>query len=224
MNIDYQNFETLLNEKLRERGLTLKRLSELSNISVHHLENLSHGKFEELPPAPYVRGYLIKIGSILDFDPEIWWERLRTGNLVKSSGKHDELPRNRFAQRSRPRLIWAGAAILVVLIYFGIRFSKIFGEPILTITYPDQYMTQTENSEIEIRGELKNGDGVFVNGEVVPIAEDGSWTHTFALPQRVNFIEIVAKKFLGRESKITLQVLYEPANVFPTSTFPREER
>lgn len=224
MDIDYQNFETLLNEKLRERGLTLKRLSELSNISVHHLENLSRGKFEELPPAPYVRGYLIKIGSILDFDPEIWWERLRTGNLVKSSGKHDELPRNRFAQRSRPRLIWAGAAIFVVLIYFGIRFSKIFGEPILTVTYPDQYMTLTENSEIEIRGELKNGDGVSVYGEAVPIAEDGSWTHTITLEKGPNFIEIVAKKFLGRERKITLKILYEPTSVLPSSTFPGEGR
>ena len=66
--MDYADFPSFFNERLKERGLTLKRLSELSGISVKHLEALAAGQFDNLPPAPYLRGYLLKLGQVLGFD------------------------------------------------------------------------------------------------------------------------------------------------------------
>ena len=50
MQDDLILFEQFLNERLKERGMTLKRLSELSGISQKHLEYLARGEFDHLPP------------------------------------------------------------------------------------------------------------------------------------------------------------------------------
>ncbi|RJQ28918.1 helix-turn-helix domain-containing protein [Candidatus Parcubacteria bacterium] len=217
-NSDYPDFEYLFNEKLRERGLTLKRLSELSNIATSHLESLRSGDFGSLPPAPYVRGYLRRLGSLLGFDPEVWWERLKAGNLVKVSGEGDELPRNRFAKRSRTRLFWVGGGILIVLLYLGTQFPRILGEPVIHITYPDEPILAVRESEIVIYGTVKNADSLSVNDESVLISADGSWKRTLTLHPGLNTIQILGKKFLGRETRASRQVLFEPLPASASST------
>ena len=68
------DFSSFLNERLRDKGLTLKKLAETTGIALGHIQKLSEGDFFDLPPTPYLRGYLSRIGRVLDFDPEIWWQ------------------------------------------------------------------------------------------------------------------------------------------------------
>ncbi|MEK7181114.1 MAG: helix-turn-helix domain-containing protein [Patescibacteria group bacterium] len=209
MPSDFQGF---LSAKLREKNLNLRKLSELSGIALRHLENLNSGNFGDLPSAPYVRGYLKKIGEILEFNSEEWWQILKHQEEIKSSGVEDELPKNRFLKKPQTKKIIVIIIAVIVLSYFGFRFSQIFGRPEIILTYPqgEGILTST-NQEITIQGTLKNGDKILIGNEEIPVSSDGSWQKTVPLTSSTpNNIEITAKKFLGRETKLTLQIIYEP--------------
>ena len=216
------NFQDFLNSKIRERGLTLKKLSELSGITLKYLEYLSAGNFEALPSAPYFRGYLKKLGRILDFDDVEWWQNIKEEGVVKTSGTEDRLPKNRFALSSPGKFIWPTIIILLAVFYFGVRFSKIFGEPQVSIAYPTEDLTNTVSREIVVRGELKDGDKLVINGEVISVKNDGAWEKNILLEPGLNTIEIRAKKFLGRETRIIRQVLYKPGENSRSRPRPRQ--
>lgn len=208
MNEDFQLF---LAAKLKEKGLNLKKLSELTGIALRHLENINSGNWNDLPAAPYVRGYLVKISVVLDFDPDEWWKIMR-GEEISVSGPSDALPKNRFTKRARSKkLIVFSVILIVILAYFGLRFSKILGRPEILVSYPPEDTVTTSSEEIIVSGTLKNGDKLFINSEPVLIEKDGSWQKSFALSvSNPNIFEVTAKKIFGLETKIIRQIIFEP--------------
>ncbi|MBI3589302.1 MAG: helix-turn-helix domain-containing protein [Candidatus Liptonbacteria bacterium] len=223
------DFRAFLSAKLKEKGLTLKKLSELTGIILKHLENLNSGNLSDLPPSPYLHGYLIKIAEVLEFDAEEWWPVLKSEEEVSSSGAEDALPKNRFAKKPHTKKISLALIGLVVLLLFGLRLPKIIGLPEIAVTYPSGDATLTVSAEeITVQGSLKGGDKVMLNGEAIPLNADGSWQKSILLAPGLNTIEITAKKFLGRETKVTRQVIYAPSeeknhsSSTPSSTSPTD--
>ncbi|MBI4086328.1 MAG: helix-turn-helix domain-containing protein [Candidatus Liptonbacteria bacterium] len=208
--MEYSDLGSFLSERMRERGVTVKRLSELTGISVKHLEALREGRFDQLPSAPYLRGYLMKLGQILEFDANDWWEGLRNARPAKNSAPTDELPKNRFKKEPVKKYIIPGALAIILIFYFGFRFSKIFGQPSITISYPAENVTIVSQDSVSIIGRMTGGDTLKVNFETISAGQNGDWQKTVSLQPGINTIEISAKKFLGRETKIIRQVIYEP--------------
>ncbi len=218
---DELNFQIFFNTRLKERGFTLEKLSKTSGIAIKHLENLSAGNLEGLPATPYFHGYLARLGEILEFNAEEWWEKLKKENVVKTSGALDVLPRNRFSQRSfhRGRWISLGIALLLLFAYIGFRYSQIIGSPKITLTspiFPILEPLTTTNSELTISGKIENGDSLTINNSSVTINDDGTWQKNITLGAGLNTIEIRAKKFLGGEKVLVERVVYEaPAEIQP---------
>lgn len=218
--MDETSFQDLLNEKLRERGFSIKRLSELTGIAVKHLENLSAGRFDDLPAIPYLRGYMIEIGEVLGFDGETWLDRFKKEGLLKGSGAHDELPKNRFAQKPINKTVIIGVVVLIILLYLGIRSAQIFGTPILEVASPSQETTTVTEEQFLVQGALREADQLSINGEQIAIDASGHWQKTVLLQPGLNPIRIIAKKFLGRERGVIRQIIYEPPVTEGTSTTP----
>src|SRR3989338_5748894 len=57
-----------LKEKIKEKNLSLEKLSELTKIQVYHLTALEAGKFDKLPPAVYREGIFKRLSKFLDLD------------------------------------------------------------------------------------------------------------------------------------------------------------
>ncbi|MEK9173207.1 MAG: helix-turn-helix domain-containing protein [Patescibacteria group bacterium] len=208
-------FQELLSSKIKESGLDIKKLSESSGIAEKHLENIITGNYSSLPAAPYLRGYFIKLGQILNVSGEELWKLFKEESEISSSGAKDRLPENRFTGKSSPKKTWIIVVVVVVIAtYFGLRFSKILGKPSLTIYYPEENLTTSSSSEIVFRGELRGGDKVTINvggsTEEVPVNDEGLWFKKVVLGPGLNVIEIKGKKFLGLETKTIRQVSYEP--------------
>lgn len=219
-----QDFELLLKEKLNEGGITLKRLSELSGIALTHLESLCAGRYEELPPAPYLHGYLTKLGAILNFDAEAWWEKLKAEGAVRGAGREDQLPKNRFAREPITKQLWIGLAIAAVLLYFGLRFPAIFGKPAVSLSAPHEDMTTVTEPLFLVKGNMRGGDEVLVNGELATVLSDGSWEKQIMLEEGLNTLTVIGKKFLGRQTTIMKQLLYvPPAPLTPAGILPGTE-
>ncbi|MDO8536878.1 MAG: helix-turn-helix domain-containing protein [bacterium] len=210
------DFSQIFNERVKERGLSLKKLSELTGIAIKHLEALSSGNFAKMPSAPYFRGYLIKLGQILEFDAGLWWERLKTSGLVKDPSTSDAPPENRFIKSSLYKYLWIAVVAFAIALYAVLQFSRIFGRPVLTVTNPRENPAYISTSNVELMGKIENGNKLTVNGEFISLNPDGTWQKMILLQSGPNTFEISAKKFLGEEVKIVQQIIYEPA----TSTLP----
>lgn len=217
-------FEQFFADKIKERGVTLKKLSEATGIAPSHIENLLRGDYENMPSAPYFHGYLLHLGAALDFDGEEWWMKLKKEGVVKNSGGFDTLPRNRFIKQAPPKYIWWALAGVVVLIYLAFQAPRIFGTPTLTVISPDANPYVTTSSTFTLAGTVTGADSLYLVGaggatEQIIVAADGSWQKNVLLGDGPNPFEITAKKFLGRATTVTEQIFYQPAGgAAPTST------
>ncbi len=218
MNNDHENdmsFPEFFAERLRSKGISLAKLSEVTGIAPVHLTNLFHGNFSDMPSKPYLRGYLIRIGRTLDFDGEEWWGRLEQEDTTKDAHMSDELPRNRFVRNRVPKSAWIAAVLIVILVgYFLFAFPYIFGKPILTVTYPAENPYVTSSATLTIQGTVRNADALYLvsnessSSEEIIVAPDGSWEKGVLLGKGLNTFEISAEKFLGGETRVTQEIIY----------------
>lgn len=211
--MDNQNqqfdFAAFFTERVRERGLNLKKLSELSGISLRHLESMSAGNFGNLPSSPYFHGYLKKLGAILEFDSHYWWTQFKESRLVRGSGDGDRLPHNRFAPGSVMKFAWIALVALLVIGYLGFRFSSIIGRPDLAIAAPREDSITSHDPSYTLQGSVSNQSQVYVNGESVTVNPDGTWQKAVSLQYGPNSFDISAKKFLGSVTHITKQIYFD---------------
>lgn len=223
-------FEEFLAARMREKGLSAKRLSEMTGIAPAHLENLISGHFDVLPSAPYFRGYLIRLGKTLDFDGEAWWKRIQKGTPARRSGPSDALPSNRFMKRDAQKWIWVtGIIVLLVVLYLAFELSRIIGKPVLTVTTPPQTPYITASSTLTLAGVVQGADTLYLsNGgasssEEIMVSPDGTWQKSVLLQGGPNAFRLTAKKFLGSETTVTEEVIYQ-APTEATSTASSSDR
>jgi cytoskeletal protein RodZ len=222
---DEMTFEEFLTARLRDKGMSLKKLSEATGIAPPHLENLFHGNFEEMPSMPYFRGYIMRIAKVLEFDGAVWWAKLKKEDFVKNSGPADALPENRFVKKAIPKSWWVvGAAAILLALYGIITFPRITGKPSLILTAPNENPFVTTSTTMTVRGVVTNADvltlsnGDASSSENVAIAPDGSWQEDVLLQDGVNSFEITAKKFLGGATSMTEEIISEAPTAITASS------
>ena len=207
--MENESFNTFLGEKLRDKNISIEKLAELSGVSIKYIENMLKGDPEHLPSAPYLRGYFVKLGEVLDFDGEEIWKTWNMNGEAKRSGSRDRLPENRFARKSMAKYIWLSIVPILLIIYFATQLPRIFGTPLLYIEYPKTNPSVSMADRVMISGTLTNGKELYINGEMVSVEDSGSWEKGVLLQSGQNNIEIRAKKFLGREIVVEKQIFYE---------------
>ncbi|MBU6500389.1 MAG: hypothetical protein KGJ89_00980 [Patescibacteria group bacterium] len=211
------NFAEFLRERIKDTGINIKKLSDASGIAVKHLEGMLSGNLENLPSAPYFRGYLIRLGEILNFDFEPWWSSLKNSGAIK--GAHAPLPKNRFVRKSIPKIAWVGTFVAIIIIYFLFQYSHILGKPEITLISPSGNPALSLVNQVDISGSLNNGGTLYINGEQISINKDGTWSKMVLLQTGINSLKITAKKFLGGETSIMEQIIYQPQT---TSSAPAQ--
>ncbi len=206
----------LLGELLEERGINPEKLSYATNVPTRFVTALLEGNFKELPAKPYVRGYLIKIAAALGVEDEVIMEAYRESTEIRSSGGNDKLPMNRFAiQKINKNFIIVAVVILGLLIFLGLRINDIMGTPTLQVNLPENPFS-TNDQTLKIIGKMSAKDKLTLNQEIVYTNRDGTFQKDVTLSPGLNTFEFDATRFLGRETKIVRQVVYEePQPVTP---------
>lgn len=203
-----------LHDRVKEKGISLKKLSDMTGIAVNHIENMLRGDFENIPPAPYFRGYLMRLGEALNFDGEAWWLKIKREEGVGTSGPADALPKNRFIRKSPTKMIFATAGILVLLIAFGLSLPHILGKPIVTIVSPQVNPYVATVNSVIIQGVVQNANSLYLitpsASEEITISSDGSWQKDVMLEGGANTFDISAKKLLGGTTNVVEQIIYNP--------------
>lgn len=199
----------LLRELLKERGINPEKLSYATNVPIRFIAALLEDNFKDLPAKPYVRGYLIKIAAVLGIEDEVIMAAYRESTEIRSSGGKDRLPMNRFAiQKINKNFIVGGLIIAGLLIFLSFRINDIIGKPTLQVNLPEDPFSTSEQI-IKITGKVSTGDELTLNQEIVYTNPDGTFEKDVTLSPGLNTLEFKATRFLGRETKIVRQIVYE---------------
>lgn len=221
VNNENQKFGEAFRELLEIKGVSVNKLAEVSGVPGRFLELLVNEDYDRLPPAPYVRGYLLKIGEVLNADGLELWQKLENEG-IKKSGRLDRLPGNRFmVKKVNQRFIFLGALVILVAVYFSLRYDEFLGNPTLYLASP----AADEIASIPLiglKGRIKPGDALKINEENAYVDSNGEFTKDFALQPGINNLEFKVKRFLGRELIVNRQVIYNPP--IATSTIDVEEK
>ncbi|MBI2604013.1 MAG: helix-turn-helix domain-containing protein [Candidatus Harrisonbacteria bacterium] len=209
---DAKLLKELLAEQSELKGISRDKLVASTGIPDRFIAAFLEGDATALPAAPYIRGYLKKLGSVLELDAEELWRAYERETTPRASGAGDRLPENRFALKTANKKMLVGAiALIAVALYAAVNAARLIGEPGLTVLLPAEETSLTKTRTVSIEGALENAsDSLEINGEAVMVDARGAFKKSFPLEEGINSFQITAKRFLGKTVTLTRQVVYTP--------------
>ena len=206
-----KTISTTIITALKAKGLTVEKLAQATGISDRFLESLVEERFEDLPPPPYVRGYLIKIAGVLGLDGEELWREYLSGNgSIKRAGGGDQLPRNRFASKGlNKKVILVGVVVLGIALYVIVKTPLFSGQPGFTLTNPTQDITVTQEPTFILSGTVSPAHTLTLNGERIYPDRNGSFEKEILLHAGFNTLVFSVKKLIGKEKVTHKQIFYK---------------
>ena len=218
------SLKELLREHIELKGLTPKKIADLTGIPDRYIEMLLQGDASKLPPSPYVHGYIAKLSGILNFDKDTMWRLYQKESSLTKSGRYDRLPNNRFAVRGISRgWVITGFVIVTCALFAGYNIYGIIVPPELVITVPASDNSTVAQETILLQGKTNPAYVVTVNSSEVYVGKDGLFQKEIRLQEGINSIEFVVRKFLGKETHVVRNIVYiiptnEKINAQGTST------
>jgi cytoskeletal protein RodZ len=208
--MENKNLKDFLKEIIETKGLSLKKLHQVTDIPELYLENLLEGKFEKLPAKPYVRGYLLKLARVLELNSDDLWNRYQEENKINASGSADRLPENRFAIKPiSKKLLIAGAIGLALILYLIFGVARLTGKPEIVIFSPGAELSLSNNEAATVSGKINPRDILTINQEEIVVDKNGNFRKTYNLQAGLNTFEFSVKRLLGKEIKVFRQIIYQ---------------
>ncbi len=209
-----KDLKTLLNEALELKNLNPTKLAQIINVPMRYILALQNLELDKLPAAPYVHAYLKKIAAALSLNADELWMLYEKELGHKTSGAFDKLPANRFLIPSlNKKVVAVGIVIVLALIYLLINIGPFSGTPLLDIAYPKTPFAAVFEPAIILEGQINPADKLTINGEEITADKTGNFRYSFDLDPGINTIIFRAKRFLGKETTITKQIIYQPESL-----------
>ena len=205
----------ILRTEREKKHLSLERLSSVSNISIEKIQLLEENKFDQLPSAPYVRGYLRVIAGELGLEVDPLISILRRD--FKESARGELLPRE-LLQPPAPKLAFStriNLAVLIVISVIGVMVG--YGliqmylaslPPRLTISQPLQY--QVVAATVEVSGMTKPDSAVSINDLPATVNSSGAFKgEVIFTTQGLQNITVEVTDRRGKSNQLTREVIVE---------------
>lgn len=207
---DMDNLMAQIVERMKEKDISVEKLSQVSGVSDRYIKLLLEGNTEKLPPAPYIRGYIKKIAEALKLDSEaLWKEFQKRHETIRQSGVLDKLPPNRFEKKSRGRKVFIALLILIPLTLLGFARLSYTKKPTLILENLKNEVTIVSKEKFTIQGTIDSSYTLRINSEQVLIDEEGAFTQELILTPGFNTITFKASRLLTQEYRVVKQILYE---------------
>lgn len=207
---EQKSLATQLEDAMKAKNISLEKLAQLTGISERFLESMIKENKNKLPSAPYMRGYLSRIASVLNLDGDVLWNEYQTQSaekkLTQKSESTHEPHNNEWIRKvmNTKALIAIGVVlgILLVIIWRGPAF---IGKPTLSLeNFGDTVSVST--STFTVKGKIDPKNQITINDEVVFPDDAGTFEKSFTLASGFNTFHFKVKGLLGKELDITKQV------------------
>ncbi len=213
-NEEIGTFTNILRDALRARGYSVERLAKETGISDRFLSLMLEERYGELPPSPYVHGYIVRIGKVLDFDGEEMWQMyFREKKDIKKSGERDKLPPNRFLlKRVHVSALVAALLLAGIAVYFFVSsYRSADITKALSIMDLGGETTVVTTSTLRVAGTVSGNATLTINGSAVYPDINGAFTHTLNLSPGMNAVVFEVRGMLGRTGEVTRYVFFRTA-------------
>ncbi len=200
----------MIEAAMKAKNITIEKLSQLTGISERFIEALAKEGDAKLPAAPYVRGYLAKIASVLNLDGDVLWSEYsrqyaRLKVVRKTSVNETERKFKIVEKFVSPRSLIIVGALLGIGLVVWFRGSAFIGRPTLSLEQFDD-SAPTATSTFVIKGKIDPKNQLTINDEVVFPDDTGTFEKNFILTPGFNTFHFKVKGILGKELDITKQV------------------
>lgn len=205
----------LLRSEREKQKKTLDQIAEKTKIRPSMLEHLERGEYQYLPSRTYVQGFVRAYAQALKLDADkalaFFRREYDTQNL-------DDRPLPKPLDRTRfvitPAKIFTVLGILVLLLFFGLlfwQFRQFAGKPVLIVDYPPNQIT-VNRPFVNVSGRTDPDVVVTVNGEQIPVSQDGAFQITIDLVEGLNTLTITGVNRAGKETTVVRDVLVNNAD------------
>lgn len=210
-----------LSEKLKQirqtAGVSLSEIAKTTKVRKIYLEKLEEGKFDELPPDVYVKGFLKSYANYLGIESEDVIRLYEKERGIQKNIKKLQLPTD------SKRKIWTPSVtitpnmfaialslilIVVGVVYFYREIDRFSSTPRLVLMQPTGDIN-VESNTTEVAGLTDKDNRVFINGQPIYVNERGEFKETISLQQGINDLEI---KSVNRFEKESVKIIKVSAN------------
>lgn len=198
----------ILVEKRHGHRLPIDELARRSKIKVKYLLALEENRFEELPAASFVKGYIRAYGRIFNFDVKSLIAMLRRD--YKESPKGKLVPREFIRPILKKRQLWTPirmvaaslvGVFVVLLAYVGLQWYNLNKPPSLEVISPTE--DEFVSSQVVIEGKTTPEAVVVVNAQPVALQPDGSFSTQIYFPREgIATVTVEATDRRGKTSAV----------------------
>lgn len=208
-----------LQQERKNRGLSIKDLSDQAQIKQIYLEMLEQSDFSKLPADVYVKGFLKSLAgyyNLLEQDliDQFEKERVSEPRIIRPE-KNNKV--GGFKITLNPKIIIITVSIVLfvgALIYVGTQIRSVLIPPFLEITEPVSDGSILGNSVL-IAGKTELGAEVTINNQLVLVDKEGQFAENLILSKGLNLIEVASKNKFGRISKVLRKINAENEGLTP---------
>lgn len=186
-----------------ERGWTIEELEKRTKIQERFLTALEESRLQDLPAAPFVKGYIRTVAEELGLPPDTMvavfrrdFNEDREGHIMSRA-----VSDTASSWRWTPTMTIAfGIAVVVVsfLGYLGVQITSFIKPPVLTLTTPKEHEVVFQS--ILIEGKTDPQASLSINGQDIKVRKDGVFNQDLRLDEGTQTIEVVAT---GQNQKTT---------------------
>ena len=214
----------VLKKKRNSLGRSLDVASQETKIQKRFISYIENNEFDKFDSEVFLTGFIKIYSQYLGLDTEkvlaLYRRSVPRKKTKKNASKDPSL--NRFKKIIlTPKALVTTLSILFFLLvfgYIGLQIYKFQSPPTLNITEPLDNST-TEEANINVKGTTLAGIVLEINGTVVSIDSNGSFSQEVTLNEGVNIITIKARKNANNilETTETRKVTYnKPVVQTPT--------
>jgi cytoskeletal protein RodZ len=213
-----------LQARRQELGYSLHKVEVATKIRGRYLRAIEASDFANLPNDVYSRGFVRQYANYVKLPGAEFAKRYQEerGNPIKQSkqGKPRAMDLRLGATSRWVASLAALGAVAVVAGYLLWQFSSLTAAPKLDVDSPAKDSV-VEASSVEVKGTAAAGSDVFLNDVPLPSDVNGVFKTTLILQPGINEVRIVAKNKLGKETKLTRNILSKQtiSDQLPTATF-----
>jgi cytoskeletal protein RodZ len=221
-----------LGEKLAKKrvalGMSSKDVEKAIRIRASFVDDIEAGRYENLPPDVFVRGFLKSYAELLKLDPNkvlriYKKERGLVENVQKAKAKPPVVrPIEAPKVLVTPKTLMVTSIALVVLVivgYIGWQVKILTAPPKLSVHNPSNNINVTSDS-IAVEGTTDPGAILVINDVEVGVDQNGEFKEKVSLQSGVNTIKVKARNKLGRYTEQSRIVVANIPNIATTTSQP----
>jgi len=212
-------------KNLRSEGrVSLNEVSRETKIPVKYIEMIEEGRYNELPPDVYVKGFLKAYAEFLGVDSNKTISMYQREKDIETNLNGGGKKPSSFAKKTKPsrfvitpRIIVATLIAIVVIGGFSYLYSQVgrfAAVPRLVITSPAIDETVSGNS-ISISGFTDEDAKLTINSQPILVSDKGEFKEDILLQSGVNAITVSAMNRFNKTISKTVNIKsdYKPPEV-----------